>query len=275
MRCPCVFMFLISMVVIFVACSHTQSRTARETPGIIFRGADGRTITMEDVRGLTGKYQYEIIGNRDIPAEARSLHQQARQVGGKGDYKRSLALLDRASALAPEWPYPLYDKAYTLLLMKDYDGAREYYRKTMKLSPRGFFTAITALDTLEKEQKGALPTGTYLAYLSLEWMENQGEKIRAARQLVNRMPQFAAGWKELAALVDDEGERLAALEKGLMAAPDAETKGMLQINRALILHRQGNHDTAVRILGELALDHDSPLDIEHIAKASLATMVQK
>ena len=166
-------------------------------------------------------------------------------------------------------------RTYTLLLMKDYDGAREYYRKTMKLSPRGFFTAITALDTLEREQKGALPTGTYLAYLSLEWMEDQGEKIRAVRQLVNRLPQFAPGWKELAVLVDDDGERLAALEKGLMVANDAETKGMLQINRALILERQGDHDTAVRILGELALDPNSPFDIEHIAKASLATIVQK
>jgi tetratricopeptide (TPR) repeat protein len=275
MRGAFVSIFVVSMVVAFVACNHTQPGTMGETHVVIFRGADGRIVTMEDIRGLTGEFHYEIIGSRDIPAEALSLHKQARQAGGEGDYKRALALLDRASDLAPKWPYPVYDKAYTLLLMKDFDGAREYYRKTIKLSPRGFFTAIAALDTLEKEHAGVLPSGTYLAYLSLEWIEDKGEKIRTVRQLVNRLPQFAPGWKELAVLSEEDGERLAALEKGLMADPDAETKGMLQINRALICERQGDHDTAVRILGELALDPNSPSGIEHIAKTSLATIVQK
>ena len=182
MRFTFISTFFISMCIIFVACNHTHPGK-KDTPVIIFRGADGRTITMEDVRGLTGEYQYEIIGSKDIPAEAQSLHQQARQSGGKGDYEKSLALLDRASGLAPQWPYPVYDKAYTLLLMKDYESAREYYRKTIILSPRGFFTAITALDTLEKEKKGALPTGTYLAYLRLEWIEDREQKIRAAERV--------------------------------------------------------------------------------------------
>ena len=55
------------------------------------------------------------------------------------------------------------------------------YRKTLELSPRGFFTAITALDTLNREQRGELPAGLYLAYLSLEWMDNPSERADVMR----------------------------------------------------------------------------------------------
>ncbi|UWZ83994.1 tetratricopeptide repeat protein [Occallatibacter riparius] len=241
---------------------------------IIFRGKDGRTLTVEDLRGATGRFQYELVGSRDVPAEARQLHQFAREAGEQGDYSKALALLEQASLLAPEWPYPVYDSAYTFLLMKDFDRARDCYRKTLKLSPRGFFTAITAAHTLEKEERGELPPGIYLAYLSLEWLQDPTEKARSVRELVKRCPQFAPGWKELAALAEDDGERLAALESGLAADPDAETEGMLLINRALLFDRQGDHDRAILTLGELALDPSSPADIEQIAKACLAMIVQ-
>lgn len=242
---------------------------------IVFRGADGRTLTLEELKGVTGTFRYEGIGDMNVPGEARALHQQARQAGGQGNYKKALELLAQASALAPQWPYPVYDAAYTRLLMKDFDGAREDYRKTVQLSPRGFFTAITALDTLDREKKGDLPAGIYLAYLSLEWVQDPAQKTKAVRQLVEHLPQFAPGWKELAALTNDDDERLAALEKGLAANPDAETKGMLLINKALALNLRGDHDGAVRLLGEVALDPNSMLDTEHMAKASLALLVKK
>jgi tetratricopeptide (TPR) repeat protein len=240
---------------------------------ILFRDEDGRTLTAENLRGVTGTLQYEVMGTRDVPEEARALHQQARQAGGNGDYMQALALLEKASLLAPHWPYPVYDTAYTLLLLKDFNRAREWYRKTLKLSPRGFFTAITALDCLEKERKGNLPAGTYLAYLSLEWMQDPAEKARAVRQLARQAPHFAPIWRDLAALTENDSEKLAAIEQGLAANPDAETEGMLRINKALTLKRLGDHDGAVRMLGELALDPESPFDIEHIAKACLATIV--
>jgi hypothetical protein len=41
------------------------------------------------------------------------LHKQARQAGGAGDYKKAITLLERASSLAPAWPYPVYDAAFT------------------------------------------------------------------------------------------------------------------------------------------------------------------
>ena len=246
----------------------------KETPLLIFRDESGRTLTMDDLRGATGTFRYEIIGSSNVPLEAHSLHEKAREAGGQGDYKKSIELLEKASALAPQWPYPIYDRAYTYLLMKDYDNARRDYQETVRLSPRGFFTAITAVDTLEKEKKGDLPIGTYLAYVSLEWIQDEGQKERALRQLVKNLPQFAPGWKELATLVDDK-ELLSTIEKGLAASPDSETKGILQINKALLLNRSGDHDAAIRLLGELALDPNSPGDTEQMAKASLANIVKR
>src|SRR5262249_59470647 len=88
--------------------------------------------------------------------------------------------------------------AFTYLLMKDAENARKHYRKAVELAPRGFFTAITALDTLEREAKGDLPAGTYLAYLSLEWVDDPGKKAAAVAQLVKQAPRFAPAWKEQA-----------------------------------------------------------------------------
>jgi tetratricopeptide (TPR) repeat protein len=230
---------------------------------------------MADLRGLSGPFQYEILGKSNVPAEAESLHKQARLAGEAGDYKNAIALLKRASNLAPAWPYPVYDMAFTYLLMKDAENAREHYRKTVELAPRGFFTAITALDALDREAKGDLPAGTYLAYVSLEWMDDAGKKADAIRQLVKRLPGFAPVWKEQVILADTDAEKLAAIEKGLAANPDGETKGILLINKALVLDRSGDRDGAIRLLGELALDPAATYATEHLAKVTLANLAKK
>jgi hypothetical protein len=93
--------------------------------------------------------------------------------------------------------------------------------------------------------------------------------------MVTRLSQFAPAWKEFAFLLDDDNERLAAIEKGLGAQPDAETKGILQINKALVLNSKGDHNSAARLLGELALDSNSTFGIEHSAKAALAILIRK
>jgi len=69
--------------------------------------------------------------------------------------------------------------------------------------------------------------------------------------------------------------RLKLIEKGLASHPDAETKGMLEINKALVLNLQGEHTGAVRMLGELALDPKSTLGSENSAKAALSILVMK
>ena len=125
----------------FAGCGRDQPGTPKASPpkeeaDVVFRAADGRTLAMADLRGLSGTFPYEILGKSNVPAEAESLHQQARQAGEAGDYKKAIALLGRASSLAPAWPYPVYDMAFTYLLMKDAENARKYYRKTVELAPR-------------------------------------------------------------------------------------------------------------------------------------------
>src|SRR5262245_21050095 len=275
-----VSVLLSALVALSAGCNRDQPGPAQGSPPkeeavVVFRAADGRTLTMADLRGLSGTFQYEILGKSNVPAEAESLHKQARQAGAAGAYKKAITLLERASSLSPAWPYPVYDMAFTYLLMKDADNARKYYRKTVELAPRGFFTAITALDALDRESNGDLPAGTYLAYLSLEWMDDAGKKADAVRQLVKRVPGFAPGWEVLATLSDTDAEKFAAIEKGLAANPDAETKGILQINKALVLDRNGDHEGAVRLLGELALDPASTYATEHLAKVTLANVARK
>ncbi len=272
MRSTFIFAFLFGSVVLSTGCSRTKDDGERDTSVIIYRNAEGRTITKKELQGVSGSFNYEILGAENVPAEAMELHKRARDAGQRGEYEAAIALLTQASDVAPKWPYPVYDKAYTFLLMKDFQAARTYYRMTVALSPRGFFTAVTASDVLAREANGEFPPGTYLAYLSLEWLNDPTQKADMTRQLVKHVPRLAPAWMEMAIIADQDSERLAAIEHGLAANPDAETLGLLQINKALVLNRQGHRDSAVRLLGELALDPRSTYGTEHIAKATLAML---
>jgi len=95
------------------------------------------------------------------------------------------------------------------------------------------------------------------------------------RQLVVQAPGFAPAWKEQAMLANTDDEKLAFIEKGLAANPDGETKGILLVNKALIMARSGEKETAIRLLGELALDPTSTYAAEHLAKVSLADIAGK
>ena len=261
-------------IVMLVACGREEGR-AQEGSVIVFHNADGRTLSLEDLRSYSGSIRYEIIGSNEVPVEATALHQRAREAGGQGEYQRAIDLLSEASELAPQWPYPVYDKAFTYLLMDDFEAARAHYEITLELAPRGFFTAITAFDVLTREQNGEFEPGIYQAYLSLEWMGDVDHKEQILRQLVERFPTFAPAWKDLANLTDDDADRLAAIENGLAAEPDAETRGILLINKAVLMNSQGDYDASIRLLGELALDPRATLATEHLAKSTMAMIVSK
>lgn len=98
-----VSMLLITIGVAFAGCNRTQTGKTTAPPTIIFSSSDDRTLTMEDLRGETGTFQYEIIGSKDIPAEAQSLHQKARSAGGKGDSAAAVRTAGASVRVGSDW----------------------------------------------------------------------------------------------------------------------------------------------------------------------------
>lgn len=242
---------------------------------VVFRDAKGRELTETDLAGVTGRVKWEIVGGENIPVKAQDLHRQGREAGGKGDHDKALALFTQARQEAPNWPYPVYDAAFTFLLKGDAAKAEELYAAVDQMAPRGFFTAKTALDCLRREKGGELKPGSYKAYVMLEWENDAGRKKSILEQLIKQSPKFPAAWKDLALLQEDAKVKLEFIENGLSHAPDGEVKGILLINMALTLNEQGKRDEATRILGELALAPESTLGTEHLAKVALASLVMK
>jgi tetratricopeptide (TPR) repeat protein len=242
---------------------------------ILFRDTQGHLLTAEEVQVATGSLHYEIYDGEGVPLEAKALHQQGREAGSRGSYDEALKLLTKAADLAPRWPYPVYDRAYTHLLTKNFDAAFSDYRRTADLAPRGFFTTLTAVDILVREQKGEFPQGLYLAYLMLEPIHDPAQRRDLLGQFIDKYPRFAPGWQKLADLVENSTDRLKAIDKGLAASPDPETKGMLLLNKALVLQSSGNYDGAVRLMSELVADPDSTLATETLAKSMLKRMAAK
>jgi tetratricopeptide (TPR) repeat protein len=239
---------------------------------LVFRDAAGRELTARDLSGYTGRVRWEVVGARDVPEQAKLLHQEAREAGGRGDYARALDVLEQARDLAPQWPYPVYDAAFTYLLLGEPAMAQELYERVDQMAPRGFFTCKASLDTLRRERAGELFPGFARAYATTEWMDPREKKALLA-SITGKFPGFALAWKDLSMLLDDDASKLHAIEQGLRGRPDAETLGVLLINKAYILARRGDRDTAVTILGELALSRDSTLATEHLAKAALAGLM--
>jgi tetratricopeptide (TPR) repeat protein len=238
---------------------------------LVFRDAAGRELSTADLAGFTGRVHWEVVGAEDVPPEAAHLHRQARQAGEYREYERAIRLLDQAHRLAPDWPYPLYDTAFTYLLQGDVVRAEQYYAQVDRLAPRGFFTCKTSLYGVRREIAGELPAGFCAAYATLEWVGDPAEKRAILEGIVGRFPAFAPAWKELSNLLDDPQACLEAITRGLAAAPDDDTRGMLLIRRAVVLQREQPAET-VRILGELALDPVATLATECLAKFVLAQM---
>jgi tetratricopeptide (TPR) repeat protein len=241
---------------------------------VIYRDASGKVLRMADLKNVAGAVRWEIPGAAPVPSVAIAEHDRGRALGGQGQYDESIEALRHAHALAPSWPYPLYDLAYTYLLMDRQDEALAMYEQVDRLAPRGFFTCKTALWTLHREAAGAFPRGTYRYYLSMEWTADEAQQLRIARALVDRLPGFAPGWKELSKLLKPPEDRLRAADTGLGASPDPETFTILVINKAAALQALGRRDDAIKLLGGLILNPpaDATVATTPLLKAALASM---
>ncbi|WBX77991.1 hypothetical protein PG911_06970 [Tenacibaculum ovolyticum] len=61
-------------------------------------------------------------------------------------------------------------------------------------------------------------------------------------------------------------ERLAAIEKGLEQNADVETKGILLINKALVINEKGNFKEAAELLTSVIFDLNATLGNIEMAK---------
>ncbi len=66
---------------------------------------------------------------------------------------------------------------------------------------------------------------------------------------------------------------MVAIEQGLQANLDLETKGMLLINKAIVLFNQGKHQEAIDILGYLIVDTENTIGTRESAKFVLSQFI--
>jgi tetratricopeptide (TPR) repeat protein len=236
---------------------------------IIFKDAQGNVLTLADIESFTGKAEYEITDDIKVDPRAQLLHEEGRRLGGEGKYDESIAKLKEAMAVQPQWAYPPYDLAYTYSLKGDDASALKYYELTDSLRPNGFFTCKTALWSLRAERDGKFPAGTYMTFMMIEWSETEQEKIQIAKAIVDSLPAYAPAWMELAHLLDDNAERMTAIENGLSSDPDPETKGILLLNKAGVLKAQGHHAEAVTTLGNMIFDPETTGSNRQLAETTL------
>ena len=275
-----------AMIALLLACSSKESERQPNPPApapptantpdskIVFRDSSGRVLTKDDLKDVTGRVDWSIVGGDNVPAEAEALQNQGRIAGSSGEYARAIEAFNKAHDAAPRWPYPLYELAYTYELMGQPATALPIYEQVVKLAPRGFFTALTSVDCLRREAAHEWPSGICKRYQMVEFAEPAKRKAEL-EAIVAVAPTMAAAWKDLGVATDDDAQRISLFDKALASRPDAETRGIALSNKALALDRLGNHAEAIKLLGELALDPVSPLDVAELSKMALAQITQR
>ncbi len=246
----------------------------QEQDALIFKDSSGHVLSKADLKNSSGVVNYEIAYDKNVNPDAKSLHNEARQFGQAGKYDSAIIKLQQAIQLQPDWPYPPYDLAFTYLLKGDFDKALEFYQKTDQLAPDGFFTAKTALYTLEGEKAGRFPKGLYAKYMTIEWEGDDRKKMAIAKEILAAAPEFAPAWKEVAVLSNSKDEKEKALEQGLASKPDAETKGILLINKAIFFNEGGMQNEAKKLLGELIFSKDATRGNIELAKYTLNSITE-
>lgn len=246
-----------------------------ENSGIVYRNADGRTISRSALADLPKCHPYDALSSNAANSEARALFEKARDAA---DIASRLELWKKAADLAPDWPLPVYLCADHYLQLGDTEAARTYYAKVLQISPRGFGVAVRAHDTLCREAKGEFPKGLYRHFYKVLTSPTPlmpKDQWEVEMDMIARQNNFAPGFLALAQKTDSEKGRKMWVEAGLAAKPDPETRGQLLIMKAQILDKGGERSSAIAILGELVLDKNATLDVEYAAKGALRDMVSQ
>jgi tetratricopeptide (TPR) repeat protein len=199
---------------------------------------------------------------------AEELHTKGREAGQRSNYEEAIAFFEKAHNADSEWPYPIYDLAFTYLLLQDWEKSLRYYNQCNQMAPNGFYSAKTALWTLEKEQRGQFSKGLYLFYVQLEWME-ESDRIEKLRNILAKYPDYTPAIKSLQSLIKDPESRLELIERGLSLESDDETYGMLIVNKALLMTFYDKMSEAKQLLQNLLQSERKTLMSNKIAESIL------
>jgi tetratricopeptide (TPR) repeat protein len=180
---------------------------------------------------------------------AEELHHRGREAGERGDFQEAIRLFELAHAADSEWPYPIYDLAFSYLLLKDFEKALAYYKRCNEMAPNGYYASKTAIWTMEKEAMGLYPKGMYLNYSQLEWKDETERKL-VLYNMINDFPDFAPAYKSLQSLIQDPEDRMKLIEKGLELDADDETYSMLLISKALLMSFTEKMPEAIQMLSD-------------------------
>jgi len=238
-------------------------------PRIGFVDSVGHELTTDEVVRANGRVAWTIEDEDGVPAAAVAQVRAGMDAGSSGDFKRAIEHFREAHRLVPRWTQPVYQGAWTALLLGDAALAETLYAWTDRMVPRGYWTAKTAVDCLRRERAKEFPAGTYIHYVSLESESDNDRRRGALEELVKRSPGFAPAWKDLSVLRAAPEDRLEAVERGLLSRPDRETRGFLLIQKAQLLEDRGKRDAAAALLRSLLDPEVGTLQSASLAKVKL------
>lgn len=244
-----------------IAQEQASPLTLRHGYRMLLYAQDGSPLTWQQMQNYNGRLRWEIINDDNVTYDARRMLEKGRELGASGDYKGALELFDDAHEAAPGWEYPVYEAAYTYLLMGDFESARKSYNRVNQLAPNGFFNSQQAAACLKREADGEIPPGTYRRLLLLD-QAAPGTARNVARGITFDHPDYAAAWERVAFFTEDSPKALEAVAKGLAAGPDPFTRDSLIFRKAVIAHNDGNTAGAVRMLEKQLADPNLTVAVE-------------
>jgi tetratricopeptide (TPR) repeat protein len=259
--------------ILFVLCAapalaQTNPLQLRDGYTIVLYDAAGRVMTWEQFQTYSGRLRWELQSDKPVDPHALDLLKGGRRAAMTGDYAGAIDIFEDAHRNAPFWEYPLYETAWAYLLSGDFAAAAESFGRVNEMAPHGFFNSQQAADCLRRERENAVTPGTYQRVVQLD-RASHDTALLVARSIVDKWPDYAAGWERLAFFSKDNKEILDAVARGLAAHPDPFTRDSLRMRRALVANAQGRTADAIKALEKMLADPDLSMSIEAQIKIAL------
>ncbi len=240
---------------------------------VLYRDAEGRELALAEIAAASGPMPTDSPETEAPNEQAGRLHELGRAAGQIGQYELALERFAEAEAAGEGWLYPRYDAAFTELYMQRQAEAEATFAALHEAAPWGFLNTLVALDLLRREREGLAEPGLTI---TLTMVEGDPERIRRSlvlKAIVAANPAVPRAWQLLAEVTRDNDKRLTRVERGLSYHPDPTTHGMLSIHRAWIRFGGEGRQQSIDELGALALDPDTPRDVNRRARWSLARLL--